>query len=187
MICPNWTRDHVLTTPLQDYNRTLGPVVVIGNGLAMHKGFGNTEAFYGEMEIFRGLAESTGGTYIPMTVHHPGRNKVEAYQKSQGDKQCRGLNDKIVQYANKHNLWILQTYEYTKYLWSRDGVHYDDENIVIVQLLLNQLWFMKNEQRISTVLESNILDPTIFSSASLDSVNIKAYTGSEPRPIGSTV
>ena len=35
-LCPRWTRDHILTSPLEDYDSIYGPVIVIANGAAMH-------------------------------------------------------------------------------------------------------------------------------------------------------
>ena len=115
------------------------------------------------MEELLKQARRTNGTLIPMTLHYPGVNKVKAYKNSQGPHQIEAINNKIVQWADANNLWSLQLFEYTKGLWSPDGVHYLDENIVFVQLLLNSLWRMQHEHNIlEFVPEGNPEDPTTY-------------------------
>ena len=115
------------------------------------------------MEALLRQARRTNGTLMPMTLHYPGVNKVKEYQKSQGPPQIAAINRKMVQWANENNLWPLRLFEYTRGLWSPDGVHYLDENIVFVQLLLNSLWRMQREHGLLTLVpESNPEDPTSY-------------------------
>ena len=181
-LCPRWTRDHILTSPIEDYNSTHDPVIVIGNGAAMHSVF----SFYEPRETMEMLlreARKTNGTLIPMTLHYPGVNKVPYYMESQGPPQIKAANGKMLQWAEDNNLWPLRLFEYTEGLWSRDGVHYDDENIVFVQLLLNSLWRMQREHGLLQVVpERNPQDPTNFKSGDPKDLGAEVYFGDVPRP-----
>merc|ERR1711923_545452 len=94
----------------------------------------NFEAPKRTMENLLKLARKTNGTLVPMTLHYPGVNKVPAYRSSQGPSQIEAMNQNMVQWAKRENLWPLRLFEYTKGLWSNDGVHFGDENIVFAQL-----------------------------------------------------
>ena len=184
-LCPNWTRDHILTSYIEKYDSAHGPVIVIANGNAMHS-VSNFEEPKKTMEMLLGEARKTNGTLIPMTLHYPGVNKVPTYIKSQGPSQIEAANKKMLQWAENNDLWPLRLFEYTEGLWSRDGVHYDDENIVFAQLLLNSLWRMQREYSILPVVaEHNPEDPTSFRLGHPKDVGVTAYVGSVPRPFKS--
>ena len=181
-LCPRWTRDHILTSPLDDYNPRYGPVIVIANGAAMHS-VSNFDAARGKMEELLKQARRTNGTLMPMTLHYPGVNKVQAYKSSQGPAQIEAINKKMVQWAKAKKLWPLQTFEYTKGLWSNDGVHYGDENIVFVQLLLNSIWRMQQEHDLLAVVpERQPEDPTSFKFGKPSDVGLNPWVGEVPRP-----
>lgn len=182
-LCPNWTRDHVLTSPLEEYDAKIGgPVIVIGNGQAMHA-VGQFNTVKSRMEGHLAQARATNGTYIPMTLHFPSENKPKQYRQSQGPTPIENMNRQIIEWAQTNNLWPLRTYEYTKGLWSRDGVHYDDENIIFVQLLLNNIWRMQREHHMLAIVpEKNAMDPTHFVVGRPEDVKVSAWTGDVPRP-----
>ena len=184
-LCPNWTRDHILNSPIEDYKTSFGPLVVISNGHAMHS-LSNFDVPRKKMEELLKQALKTNGTLIPMTLHYPGENKPDAYKKSQGPSQIEAVNGQMLRWAQENKLWPLRLFEYTTGIWSRDGVHYDDENIVFAQLLLNSLWRMQREHGIIAVMpESNLEDPTHFKFGKPQDVGVPAYTGRIPRPFKS--
>ena len=184
-LCPNWTRDHILNSPIEDYKTNCGPLVVVSNGHAMHS-LSNFDVPRKKMEGLLQQARQTNGTLIPMTLHYPGENKPEAYRKTQGSSHIEAVNGEMLRWARENNLWPLRLFEYTTAIWSRDGVHYDDENIVFVQLLLNSLWRMQREHGIIAVVpERNPEDPTNFKFGKPQDVGIQAYTGRIPRPFTS--
>ena len=193
-LCPKWTRDHILTSFTEDYNSeehwklgtTYGPVIVITNGAAMHS-VSNFEVPRMKMEELLKLTRRTNGTLIPMTLHYPGVNKEEAYIQSQGPPQIEAMNRNMVQWAEANNLWPLRLFEYTKGLWSNDGIHYNDENIVFAQLLLNSLWRMQREHGLLAVVpERQPEDQTSFKFGQLSDVGVKLLNGHTlgevPRP-----
>ena len=189
-LCPRWTRDHILTpsnpvnlnSTLEDYNPTHGPVIVIANGAAMHS-VSNFEVPKRIMENLLKQAKKTNGTLIPMTLHYPGMNKIPVYRSSQGPPQIEAMNKKIVQWAKREDLWPLRLFEYTKGLWTIDGVHFGDENIVFAQLLLNSLWRMQREHRLLAVVpERNPRDPTSYKFGHPKDVGIPIRVGEVPRP-----
>ena len=173
---------------LGNYNTAWGPVIVLANGQAMHTKPDITNFHHPRrrMESLLKQAWETNGTLIPMTVHYPGENKVKAYRSTQGPPQIEALNKKILQWANINNLWPLRFYEYTKGLWSPDGVHYLDENIVFAQVLLNSLWRMQHEHGLlKFVPEKNMDDPTSFKypeNMELGSLGPMGHIVSVPRP-----
>ena len=173
---------------LRSYNTSWGPVVVIANGQAMHSKptISNFDQPRRRMESLLKQARKTNGTLIPMTLHYPGENKVKAYRSTQGPPQIEALNKKILQWANANNLRPLRFYEYTKGLWSPDGVHYLDENIVIAQVLLNSLWRMQQEHGLlDFVPEQNPEDPTSFKypkNMELGPLGPNGQIGHVPRP-----
>ena len=181
-LCPRWTRDHILTSPLEDYDSIYGPVIVIANGAAMHS-VSNFDVPRIKMEELLKQARKTNGTLIPMTLHYPGVNKVKAYSQSQGPPQIEAMNRRMVQWAKANNLWPLRLFEYTKGLWSTDGVHYADENIVFVQLLLNSLWRMQREHGLLAVVpERHPEDPTSYKFGKPSDVGLKPGVAVVPRP-----
>ena len=182
---------------LGNYNTAWGPVIVIANGQAMHTkpDITNFETTNGPIQPRRRMehllqqARKTNGTLIPMTVHYPGENKVKKYRSTQGPPQIEALNKKILQWANANNLWPLRFYEYTKGIWSPDGVHYLDENIVFAQVLLNSLWRMQQEHGLlEFVPEQNMEDPTSFKYPEnmelgpIEELGPKGHVASVPRP-----
>eukprot|EP00961_Rhodomonas_salina_P151775 2042968-Rhodomonas_salina.1 len=119
-LCSNWTRNHVLTTKLAQYDAVVGgPVTIITNGNAMHSGmmFGPVQE---TLEEYLLAAQKTNGTLIPMTIHFPTANKPPAYRKSQGEGPAMELNKQMLKWAERNNLWTLNTFEYTRGIWSRD-------------------------------------------------------------------
>ena len=191
-LCPKWTRDHILTSPRDDggapyklkkhwrIDSTYGPVIVITNGAAAHS-VGNYDEARVKMEYLLKQARRTNGTVIPMTLHYPGVNKPEAYIKSHGPPQIEAMNRKMVQWAEDNDLWPLRLFEYTKGLWSNDGTHYNDENIVFVQLLLNSLWRMQREHSLLAVVPEGLSeDPTSFKIGNPSDVGVKLLNGHLP-------
>ena len=184
-LCPNWTRDHILNFPIEDYKASHGPLVVVSNAHAMHS-LSNFDVPKKKMDELLKKARETNGTLIPMTLHYPGENKQEAYRTSQGPSQIEVVNGKMLSWAQENKLWPLRLFEYTNGIWSRDGVHYDDENIVFAQLLLNSLWRMQREHNvIAVVSERDPGDPTSYKFGKPQDVGIPAYTGKIPRPFSS--
>ena len=182
-LCPNWTRDHIRYSAFEDYLNSYGPSVVVSNGHVMHS-WQNFDVPRKKMEGLLKQALQNNGTLIPMTMHYPGGNKPPQWEKTQGQKQIKALNGKMLSWAGRNNLWMLPLYEYTTGLWSRDGVHYDDENIIFAQLLLNILWRMQQEHGIIGIVpESNPDDPTTFNIRKPQDVGLKAWhTGKIPKP-----
>ena len=176
---------HISGSPLGNYKSAWGPLIVIANGGAMHS-VSNFDVPRRKMEGLLKDARKTNGTLIPMTLHYPGVNKVEKYRTSQGPPQIEAINKKIVQWAYDHNLWPLRLYEYTQGLWSPDGVHYLDENIVFAQLLLNSLWRMQHEHNVlSLVPENNPEDPTTYKfpyDMESGPLGPEGHIGNVPRP-----
>jgi hypothetical protein len=185
-LCPNWTRNHIVTIPIKEYlaknKESNNQLIVIGNGAALHKKLDFT-VIQKAMEERLEQSRSTGGIYIPMTVHWPGPNKPIIYSLNQGEEQVENYNNELRDWADEQGIWPLNTYEFTKGLWCRDGVHYDDDNIVMAQLLLNQLQQMQERGIISVVPEANPHDPSIFPRGDPRDVGIiQSYIGSIPRP-----
>ena len=191
-LCPKWTRDHILTSPFDDgpapyksekhwrVASAHGPVIVITNGAAMHS-VGNFDAPRKKMEDLLKQARMTNGTLMPMTLHYPGVNKVQKYKDSQGPSQIEEMNSKMLDWTKANNLWPLRLFEYTKGLWSNDGIHYNDENIVFVQLLLNSLWRMQREYGLLAIVnEYQPEDPTTFKIGNLNEVGVKLLNGHPP-------
>lgn len=180
-LCPGWTRPHILDTPVEEYTSSTTPVVVVGNGQLMHRvnSFGTVK---GEMEMLLRHARRNNGTYIPMTSHYPDANKPSGYVSFQGPEPMKLFNQKVLDWAEMQGTWPLRTFEYTNGLWSRDGTHYDDENIVMVQLLLNSLWRMQREHGlIAIVPEADPEDPTNFRITRPEDLNIPTNLGPVPR------
>ena len=167
---------------IKDYDSIYGPVIVINNGNLIH----NAPNFDGPRKIMEDLlmeARRTNGTLIPMTTHYPGVNKLPQYMDLQGPLKIDAANNKLLQWAKTNNLWYLDFFDYTKGLWSRDGVHYNDENIVFAQLLLNSLWRMQQDHGLLPVVsESNPEDPTNFKFGHPKDVGKNIYIGDVPRP-----
>ena len=134
-----------------------------------------------KMEDLLKQARMTNGTLIPMTLHYPGVNKVKKYKDLQGPSQIEEMNINMLHWAKANNLWPLRLFEYTKGLWSNDGIHYNDENIVFVQLLLNSLWRMQREYGLLAIVnEYQPEDPTTFKIGNLNEVGVKLLNGHPP-------
>ena len=90
-------------------------------------------------------------TVLPMTIHWPGPHKPQKWHKTQGVEAVTTYNQDLRTWASTtaavvatsqilmKSLYIFDTYEVTHGEFSRDGVHYDDVNIVLAQLLLNYI------------------------------------------------
>ena len=192
-ICPKWTRNHVLvdTDSLDHYRQqqqknTVStpqrtPLIGIGNGDGLHNQLDFRKVFT-KLDALRDLSANTGGTFIPMTVHWPGPNKPVPHKIAQGEQAVQHFNTEMRRWSMFHDLWPLETYEFTKGMWSRDGTHYDDDNIVLVQILLNHLWYMQRHGKLAVVPEENAADPTNFRPGQPEDVNVETNPGPVPRP-----
>ena len=147
-MCAEWTRPHVIvdhTTELNvrpDLHESLvsssAMIVFVSDASALHNGLNPFKSivFYEKL-----IALYPHVKLVPMTIHWPGPNKPEEYSMTQGVPQVEEYNAAIRTWAYAHNLSLLDTYPLTKGEFSRDGVHYDDVNVAIAQLLLNQEHF----------------------------------------------
>jgi len=194
-LCPKWTRNHVWVGSLQDFQEqychhqrnqsstTNTPLIVIGNGNALHRQL-EFRNVYQHMDILRRVSTASGGTIIPMTVHWPGPNKPVPYRLLQGYTAVQRYNQELRHWSLYYDLWLLETYQLTKDMWSRDGTHYDDDNILLVQVLLNQLWYLQLNGKLAVVAEqsNDPNDPSNFRIGRPEDVHVETNHGPVPRP-----
>jgi len=186
-ICPKWTRNHLVGTDSYSdtYNDSvrLSPdqKVVIADASALHKSL--------DFETAAGVFERTynelqpNGTLIPMTINWPGPNKPEKFIETQGIKAVEHYNTKLKDWAKeKNDAWVLDSYTYTRGEYSRDGVHYDDLNVGLAQLLLNYIARLQGKGALSKLPEEMPNDPTNFKAGTPDQVGIEVYRGPHPPP-----
>ena len=151
-ICSRWTRSHVavdhhfgLDLPRPELTRLLTmkrerPVVVTDASALHHPHHGlNFSHVVGFYEELFSLVSSRGGWLIPMTIHYVGPNKPAKFLATQGAAAVLRYNAALHDWARARGIPVLDTYAFTYGTFSRDGVHYDDGNIGLIQLLLNLL------------------------------------------------
>lgn len=179
-ICPLWTRDHVSWQKgLSSLNQTRpknDSLVIIHDGSALHTAL-EWSIVKKEMEAALDIARHLGGDLIPMTVHWPGPNKPAEFRKSQGVEKVELYHSKLREWSTGHDVWVLESYQFTKGEWSRDGVHYDDRNIALAQLLMNYLERMLEAGKLRPVFEFNPIDPSTYHRGKPENKNIPVYRG----------
>jgi len=116
------------------------------------------------------------------------------YKVVQGAARVHAYNEALRAWSMQHgddnnndlgDVWPLETYDFTRGLWSRDGVHYDDDNIVLAQLLLNHIWYLQLHHVIPFVertREEQENDPFAFRMGKPEDVGVGTNTGKIPRP-----
>ena len=163
-ICPEWTRDHIVWTGgsgsnWRDIPTEWGAAVVIANGEALHVNLDIERVG----ENLAPILNSTANAVLLQTVHWPGPNKPKKHVARQGETAVRRYNAHLRSYIAKHKLaWLFDTYAFTFDEFSRDGVHYDDLNIGLAQLLLNELQWLQQRDVLPTNAEHQLEDPSSY-------------------------
>lgn len=116
---------------------------------------------------------------IPMTVHWPGPHKPAAYLETQGQTAVQRYNRGLREWARRggagrhdavsgrHDdaaapVWVLETYAFTEGLHSHDGLHYQESNVVIAQLLFNLLDHLQRTKALPPLREARPADTSTF-------------------------
>jgi hypothetical protein len=123
-------------------NHTRGQVVIISDASALH---GNlnislTRDFFSELnQLFRPPRHHRL-LILPMTVHYVGRAKPSRFLSTQGNPSVQAYNSALRQWAaDNGGVPVLETYNLTQDLPSRDGVHYPSASVALSQFLLNYI------------------------------------------------
>ena len=95
----------------------------------------------------------------------------------QGDIKVRIYNNKVRRWAKAQGLWVLESYAFTKGEFSRDGVHYDDANIALAQLLLNYLARLQERQDLRVEPEASAADRSTYRLGDPTKVGVPVYKG----------
>lgn len=113
-----------------------------------------------------------------MTLNWPSPNKPKEYVESQGDEMVKQHNARVRSWAKSQgDLWVLETYSFTKGEYSRDGVHYDDKNIGLAQALLNYILRLQEVGRLKALPEARADDASTYKIGDPTKVGIRVYKG----------
>lgn len=182
-VCPLWTRDHISwqsdLTSLQRTRPINDALVIIDDASALHSSL-EWSKLENKMHASLKVARRLGGDMIPMTVHWPGPNKPVQFRKSQGPEVLEQYHQALRNWSKSQDVWVFESYQFTKEEWSRDGVHYDDLNIALSQLLMNHLQRMLEAGKLRSVPEANPADPATYRLGKPEDKNIAVYRGPHP-------
>lgn len=163
-ICPEWTRDHLVwigesANYRQNIPAEWGAAVLIANGEALHMDL-NIERVAKNLAL---ILNSTANAILLQTVHWPGLNKPKIHVTRQGVAPTLRYNVRLRTYIAEHTrAWLFDTYAFTLGEFSRDGVHYDDLNLGLAQLLLNELQWLQQRGVLPTNAERRLADPSSY-------------------------
>jgi len=164
LMCPSWKKNHLdASFPTYGGSRKTsvnkGQAVYVTDFQALHHAFKSPEeeimSYLVDLEGRNGNAGYARGSLIPMTVHWPGPNKPPKFSREQGEENVERYNSFLRNLSTSNGLWLLESYAFTKGEYSRDGVHYDDANIPLAQILLNYLGRSQEAGRIRVVREQS--------------------------------
>jgi len=179
-ICPKWTRDHLVVSRQPSLGNE--QEVVVANAEALHHS--EEERFPSAVQNFESTlrALKKGGELIPMTVHWPSPNKPNKFLRTQGPEAVQRYNAQLRKWTARNNVWLLETYAYTEGEYSRDGVHYDDKNIGLGQILLNYIARLRQQGRLAAQPEHNTGDNSTYAIGDPAALGVKVFIGPHPPP-----